>query len=591
MQSHPSLLRSIPLAHPLRARALDASRAAAARRFFFATRETGLASIPTTSSGGSSASRPQLPFLAVPLARNQQFRYLTTARKRWLAHEVMLGFRYTVYIWAIVACLVAGWWSVQQEWLERRYPSPHEWRFITRLRFRLLKWAPDRTDTPQVNWVVVAEYAKNILDRLEDPSIEGAGLEEVAEGGLWIEDIGKSGYDITAKSEPWRRGYYEVLMCCAKAAEQLDDHLVDRTRHLVFPADQVIGPSNPNPKPITPGSPSAPREEDCDRYFEPPEAFYMKILTTKGFTSRQKMDAALAYASWLDFKDIPEAAEKMCEWALQLASENSLTTSLPYDQKTYMLREGVSRPSANVLTSLTALAVHKARNDELSAALPILISILRARRSPVTANSGETQRGRGDGNSSDAADAGASPWNLGNLVGVAKRFIAPPAYPPPPPSGEAPPTRDAKGLCEEAALSVYIGEIMYAARGREDGVAWTREAVDTAEEQLHRIRDGGAKANADTAATTQQTCKECLVAGLDNWSKMVGRLAREEREKKTGAKGSRWLGGLWGEGSQTEESGRWVAEESVVKERVRRAQELLDEIDGPKSGMSSVVWA
>ncbi|KAI1809897.1 hypothetical protein GGS20DRAFT_244381 [Poronia punctata] len=537
----------------------------------------------------TSQARPQLPFLSTPLAGNHQFRYLTTDRKRWLVYEVFRGFKFTVYFWAIVGCSVIAYWSVQQEWLERRYPTPHEWGFITRLRFRLAKWGPDRTDWPETDWVVIGEYAKNVIERLEDKNIEGAGLLPLVEGGMWIDGIGESGYDITAKSEPWRRGYFEALMLGAKAAEQLDDHVVDTTRHLVFPASTVVGPSNPNPRPIPFGAERAPREEDCERAYDEPEKFYMRILTTRGFSSRQKMDAALAYASWMDFKAVPDAAMKMYEWALSLASENVLPSDVPYDPKSYVVREKARAPTTNILNCLTAIAVHKARNAEFSAALPILISVLRARRSLP-----EPDPKTSSYSSLAAAPAGQqqssskTPWTVENVLNTVKRIAAPPAYPPAPDDGESVPYRDAKAYCEEAALNLYIGEIIYANKGREDGLAWTREAVDLAEEQLHRpgLSDPVAK----------KTCRECLSSGLDNWAKMVGRLAREEREKekeneqqgstKPSSGTGNWFG-LWGEGKQ-EVAGRWAAEENVVKERTRRAQEVLQELDARETSLSSM---
>lgn len=544
-----------------------------ARRF---TRNTNLA----------SRGRPQIPFLSVPLARNQQFRYLTTERKRWLAYEVYLGFKYTVCVWAIVGFSVAGYWSIQQEWLERKYPTPHEWTFWTRLRFRLAKWAPDRTDLPATDWVLTGNYARNVLERLEDEKVDGAGLlPNKTEGGE------VTAYDITAKSEPWRRGYYEALMLCAKAAEHLDDQVVDKTRHVVFPKDQVLGPSNPNPKPIPHGSPSAPHEKDCERAFETPETFYQKILATTGFTSKQKMDAALEYASWLDFKGQSDASETMYERALALATGSSLPAPPPYDPKSFALKDTTRQPSANLLTTLTALATHKARTGDVANALPILLSILRARRSLPNPQPTKTTYTDPEGAHP------SSPWTLQNVTGIAKRLIAPPAYPPPPDDGNAPPVRDAKELCEEAGLNLYIGEIIYASASpsskssREDGLAWTREAVDLAEEQLHKLNHSD---NADEAA--KKTCSDCLSSGLENWQTMVARLAREERERgakesvKAKATGG-WLAGLWGEGKTETTGGRWTAEENVVKERTRRALEVLEESEAPKPGFGSMFWA
>ncbi|XXH05934.1 hypothetical protein Hte_012377 [Hypoxylon texense] len=564
------------------------------RRF---TRHTNLA----------SRGRPQIPYLSVPLARNQQFRYLTTERKRWLAYEVYLGFKYTIYAWAIVGFSVVAYYSVQQEWLERRYPTPHEWKFVTRLQFRLAKWAPDRTDLPQTDWVLIGNYAKSVLERLEDPKVDGAGLQPTAGG---------PGYDATAKSEPWRRGYYEVLMLCAKAAENLDDQVADTTRHLVFPSNQVVGPSNPNPKPIAHGSPSAPLEKDCERAFEAPDGIYQKILNTNGFTPKQKLDAALEYASWLDFKGLPDASELTYEWALALASETSSSAvqqqqQPPYDTQSYVLHHDTARPpSANLLTTLTALATHKARNGDVASALPILLSVLRARRSLPQPQPRTTQPLYGE--SAAAPSSHASLWTVENITGIAKRLLAPPAYPPPPPDGSSPPVRDAGELCEEAGLNLYIGEIIYASsssssssfssssrNSREDGLAWTREAVDLAEEQLHKLNnssDGAAEA-------AKRTCRECLASGLDNWRRMVARLAREEAERQKAAGGSgssssssgsssgSWLASLWGDGNPGETRGRWAAEENVVKERTRRAQEVLEESETPKAGLGSLFWA
>jgi hypothetical protein len=594
MQSRLALGRSVVL-RP----AGKTSRPGAARFF---TRQTSLA----------FRNRPQLPFLSVPLARNQQFRYLTTERKRWLAYEVFLGFKYIVYTWAIVACLLIVYFSVLLEWLERQYPSPHEWRFITRLRFRLARWGPERKDVIEPDWVQVGGFAENVLKRLEDLNIDGADLRELLEGGIYMDGIGKSGYDITAKSEPWRRGYYEVLMLCAKAAEQLDNHVLDKKRGVVFPADQVHGPSNPNPKPIPPGSPSAPHEDDCENFYEAPEHFYMRILTTRGFTSRQKMDAALAHASWLDYKGLPEASEKMYEWALQLATESNAAAPPPYDPQSLVLRDDAGPPSANVLTALTALAVHRARNQDVATALPMLIAILRARRAlPETATARRqlllSSRATASSLPPDELEllasehgkkASSSLWSLDAV----KRIVAPPAYPPPPESGELPPVRDAAARCEEAGLDLYIGEIIYASGGggrkpsstaREEGVAWTREAVDIAEEQLHQLGGSSSskKNNSKEDDAARKTCRECLDSGLNNWSKMVARLAREEREKGGVApKSSSWFG-FWGKAAQQEEIGRWAAEENVVKERTSRARELLEDLDPPQSGLGSIFWA
>ncbi|KAI1263801.1 hypothetical protein F5Y18DRAFT_392737 [Xylariaceae sp. FL1019] len=530
----------------------------------------------------ASQARPQLPFLSTPLAGQGQFRYLTTERKRWIVFEVYRGFKFTLYFWAMAGCSLVAFWCVQQEWFERQWPSPHEWSFISRVRFRFCNHKANEKGLIKIEWPVISQSITNLIERLEDRNLDGEGLQDLIEGGIWIDGIGNSGLDIQTKSENWRRGYYEALMLAAKCAEHLDDHVLDTTRRIVFPAEHMIGPSNPHPKPIPFGSASAPHEENCIRAFVEPETFYMRILTTRGFSTKQKMDAALGYASWLDYKNIPDAATRMYEWALSIASENTSQMDLPYDTQSYVIKEGTRHPASNILASLTAIGAHKARNDDIATALPILLSVLRARRSlPQPSSNIPTTTS----NQHTLIDSAWAPQNILNTI---THLVSPPAYPPPPPSGEEPPVRDAKELCEEAGLNLYIGEIIYASgSSHEDGIAWTREAVDLAEQQLHTL-----KSEKDVDDEAKRTCRECLSSGLGNWGMMVERLIREEHARKEKVEsegaGKGWLG-LWGksngDGAVKDESsvGRWEAEGSVVKERVRRAQDVLEEVERPSS--------
>jgi hypothetical protein len=147
----------------------------------------------------------------------------------------------------------------------------------------------------------------------------------------------------------------------------------------------------------------------------------------------------------------------------------------------------------------------------------------------------------------------------------------------------------------------YIGEILYTSNSstssHEEGLAWTREAVDIAEEEL-RGR-GIADSASGRGKEAKVTCRQCLETGLGNWGKMIARLAREERERKTklsshektSVKSSSWFG-LGGAGHDAKEQqkeheelkdlvaaptplGRWEAEELVVQERMRRARDVL----------------
>lgn len=169
-------------------------------------------------------------------------------------------------------------------------------------------------------------------------------------------------------------------------------------------------------------------------------------------------------------------------------------------------------------------------------------------------------------------------------------LFIPPAYPPPPSDGSSPPQRTAKEICEEAGLMTYIGEILYASQksrsGKEEGLAWTREAVDIAEEQLRRKRGVDREA--------RKTCSQCLGVGLGNWEVMVGRFAEEERRGKIGGKvgekGSGWLRSAGIEMTKRVEGeeeikGRWESEEVVVEERARRVRDLLASLKTKKTSL------
>lgn len=523
------------------------------------------------TSNRSLTTRPQLPFLSIPVTTRPRVRYFTTEKKSWLRHEGRLLLRYNVSIWGGLACLVAITFLLNQEALEKKYPTPHEWSFWTRLGVRGAKSAADGNGR-EVNWVEVIVTCKMALARVEDPNIDGAGIRELLDEPLTIEGLGAAGKDVSDKSENWRRGYYELLMLLAQASEQLDGYVKDRTRNIIFPPEVVIGPSNPNPSPIPPGAESAPREEDCEVAYEPAENHYLRILTTRGFTPRQKMDAALAYAYFLDFKHLPDAAEKMYEWALSLAKESSPDSAQMVDPLTYTIRDKTAHPSENLLTALTSIGTHKARHGDVSAALPIFISVLRARRNLPQAPLPGQERPR-----ETPTTIWQSLWNAARA----------PEYPAIPDDGSNPPWRHPKELCEEAALNLYIGEILYTSKNaknnREEGLAWTRDAVDLAEEQLHKLGPGvgGDK-------TARQTCRDCLGTGLENWSAMVGRLAREEEERKK-AGPTRSTFGFWSETKS--DDGRWAAEEKVVKERIRRTRDLLIHVEPPAFGLASLLRA
>jgi hypothetical protein len=416
----------------------------------------------------------------------------------------------------------------------------------------------------EVNWARCLELARGVVIRLEDPKLGGAKvvkLSDKVDPGLEVpgEFIN---CDISAMSEEWRRGYFEAILLAAKAAEHVDGWMRDTKRNVVCAPEFIIGPSNPRPKPIPPGRPHAPREEDCEQAYPDADNWYMKILATTGLTPRQKMEAALEYATFLEFKNRREESKTLYNLALAEASTGLDPSMLPFDAKTFVIKSNAPTPSMNVLDTLTAIANHKARQGDISSALPIYVSLLKTRRSL-----------------SDTAPAStpSQPTTLSSYERFVE-FFGPPAYPAPGPDGTQPPWRSPYDRCQEASLNLYIGEILFATSSQDDGLAWTRDGVDHAEEQLRAL----GSANKDKE--TKQICRECLGTGLENWATMVSRLARVEESRKKSESGPSMFS-FWGTSGDVE--GRWAAEEAVVQERARRTRELMEDVTPPGYGILS----
>ncbi|KAG5923319.1 hypothetical protein E4U42_004992 [Claviceps africana] len=540
---------------PLVAPALANSRLICIRSFAHQTQFTSI------------KSRPSLPFLFVPKASPSVARSFTSERRRWFKHEAKLVARYTLTLWGLAACVVVIFFAVNEEAAEREYPTPHEWNYLTR---KFLRDALGSRDAPngEVNWARCLELARGVVIRLEDPKLGGGKVVKLSDKvDPSLEVPGEFiNCDISAMSEEWRRGYFEAIMLAAKAAEHVDGWVRDTERNVVCAPEFVVGPSNPRPKPIPPGQPHAPREEVCEPAYPSADHWYTKILTTVGLSARQKMEAALEYATFLEFKHSQEGVDALYELALSEASAGLEPSELPYDAKTLVLKNNDGpAPSLNVLEALTAMANHKARQGDISSALPIYISLLRARRSlpatppPTPGRPASQQR-----------------------QSVYEKFVTlfgPPAYPPPGPDGTEPPWRDPYERCQEASLNLYIGEILYATSSKDEGLAWTRDGVDLAEEQLRAL--GAASKDKET----KRVCRECLSTGLDNWSVMVSRLAREQAAREKADSGPSMFS-FWG-GPSREADGRWAAEEAVVQERTRRTRELMEDVSPPGDGIMS----
>ena len=446
---------------------------------------------------------------------------------------------------------------------------------------------PDPNGTGLTNWTSAGDGYRQLLKRLEDPSRDGQDLRPILqeEGDIYVDGLGRAGLDVSSKTEPWRRGYYACLMGAAKASENRDGWVCDTTRKTAFPPEVVIGPSNPHPKPVPYGAASAPLEENCIPAFEPAETFYMKILTTQGFTTRQRLDAALAYADWLDFKGLPSTAEEMYDWGLDIAmAALPVGVNKVVDIKSGVIDQRATYISSNVLLATTSLALHHARNHNLAAALPIFLSVLRARRQ-LPASSPQDEAGS---NSREGS-------SIAQVLSFFRSMIVTPPYPPAPPTGDEIPLRTPAAKCEEAGVMAHIGEILFASsnasssaiassniirrsldssqfatgqlEGQQSGLSWTRDAVDLAEATLTSANKNDEEA--------QEKCSECLAVGMENWSTMVAKLLKDERQAKADKQPKASSSWLWNSSATVEDQGRWERESQVVDERLENVRRLL----------------
>ena len=523
--------------------------------------------------------RPQLPFLhpvtgrrvgqsiSQTLLRTRLARLLTTERKLFIKDQAILVGKYTVMIYVALGLINVIGFGIRSELSDRLYPNPSEWSFWTKVYWREVKQSEEPQEkTGESDWTAVGDLYLKILQRLEDPTIDGTSLQPLLkeDGDVYVDGIGKVGLDISAMSEPWRRGYHQCLMGMAGAAEKREGWVKDITRGIAFPAEHVIGPSNPNPIPIEPGLPAAPLQQNCEPLFDSPATFYMKILTTNGFTSRQRLDAALAYADWLDFKGLPSTAEDMYDWGLDIAMGG-----LPQyvhdvvDIKTGIINAKADYISSNLFLATTALASHHARKGNIAAALPIFLSVLRARRQMAVSTVPTSKMN---------VDARTS------MFDYVKSILAPPAYPPPPPTGDEKSDRTTMTRCEEAAVMSNIGEIIFASsktkgvdgaptspihiksKIQETGLGWTRKSVELAESTLSSVEKD------DDNARTH--CTECLAMGVENWSTMVATLLKDEKAagKSSKGKATTWF---W-QVTPDVDTSRWEREAQVVDDRLKR---------------------
>ncbi|CAO2657562.1 Nn.00g036880.m01.CDS01 [Neocucurbitaria sp. VM-36] len=481
-------------------------------------------------------ARPQLPFLYPSnqhLSNGQLLRLFSISanHKKFIKETAKLSVRYSILIFLLTSCFSIASLGILSEQQERAFPSPHEWSLITRFRFRRGKWwqVPENNEEEGFpNWARVYSELQYALSRLENPDKDGAGLMEQEEGGILVPGVGKTGFDLTAKSEEWRQGYYEVLMGMASAAERLDGWVTDKWRRNVWAPEFVESASNPRPKAVLPGMPELPDEEHRVAAAEAPETFYLKIITSKGFTTYQRLSAALGYADWLNFRKLPDSAEEMYRWALDIAIAGLPTPdpSTVISRETGILSSTATKESVtpNIVYAATNLATFMAGNGKVASALPIFVSLLRARLN---------------------ADEAHIPTVLhlkdSSLTGTLVSLLKEPDYPPVPPTGDEPLLRKETDRCEEAALKNYIGEILFATAGtssskRQQGLSWVRDGVSTSKlaQSLDPIKSN---------ESLRKKCEQCEEVGLESWGKIMTYLAADAREKRDAANSS-WLTSL-----------------------------------------------
>lgn len=428
-----------------------------------------------------------------------------------------MGGKWTFYC-TIISVLGMTWvFLFTHELAEREFPTPPEWTQITRFKYHSAKGLeePESHQHNITEWGITANAHRKLLLRLEDPKIDGKGLVEQADGSIPVPLEGPTGYDVSSKSYAWKRGYYESLMGWAKCAEHLDGKVQDLSRHHVFPKEYVIGPSNPHPKPCPPWRYSAPLEENCIPAEKPPEEFYHKILTTKGFTRKQRFDAALACGDWFDFKERYAEAENMIRFALDIAVEGLPAVAASIDIETATLKADAPLVTENLLAATTAMAIHRAQMADTASALPIFLSVLRARRAapfeakkrvPKTASKKEKPQ----------TDLGYIKAHMDTVYALLKAV----EYPTPPPSGDEPAVRTLDNVCEEAGLMAYVGEILFStsATQRELGWSWTGDALNMAEMESH---------NPKNTPEGRKKCIKCLGVAFENWELMLERMRQE----------------------------------------------------------------
>ncbi|KAF2229867.1 hypothetical protein EV356DRAFT_455058 [Viridothelium virens] len=531
--------------------------------------------------------RPQLPFLYAPSrgsytlnGKFQLSRLISTETQRTIRDTTYGGIKVYLVLTFATVCLFSVVVGVSQERLERTYPTPDGWRFFTRWAYRVAAaLEDDEGKGSPPDWPQVGPAWRECLNRLEEiGKTDGQGLERM-NASLELEDVPL--WDATKKSEDWRRGYFEVVMGCGRAAEHLQGWFKDETRpgSRPVPADVIVGPSNLDPRPLPPEQGPAPREEHCKPVMEAPDVFYHRIINSKGFSRRQRLQAILALADFLDYQGNQWDAERYYRDGLDLASSAFSEPEKMVDRNLGVIKGEASAVSDNVLLASTALAVHYARNADTTQALPIFLSALRAIRECNSLRDSAVLAL----DSASTIPVKPRSW-VDNMIDLVKDR----PYPPPPPSGDEP-LRASSESCLEATLLAYVGEILFATsktnHDRVSGIAWTKDAADLAEskagqisrEQARNERLGSPQQRflASRSHNDIEACQQCLETALTNLQTMLSQMTQKEvepasqRESQTRS----WFSWLSGNSRSEISPERWEEELADVNVRLEKFRE------------------
>ncbi|KAI9711052.1 MAG: hypothetical protein M1828_001979 [Chrysothrix sp. TS-e1954] len=522
-------------------------------------------------------TRPQLPFLYQTLHRRHNARLLTTGVMANIRYQLKLGLYWAVIGWTIIGGCFVFYYVLREDWLDKVHPAPKEWSFMTKHNWRSGKHL-ELVDGPQsghMQWTNIGENYRAIAMRLErgddnglvhqqdwdstipglDPDIMHQPTPSILSHEGWQTHIG---WDITAKSEHWRRGYYETMMGLAQAAEMRADYFTRMSDKMVLPRHCIRSEDNPDPTPI-PGK-ATPDMSECVSTIEPANVHYIRILSTKGFSRKQRLDAGVAYARWLDHGGNASLAEALYRWSLNIAADgiaaeiDSNDDGHPFvDVKTGVLQSNAPFTTPNLLKTTTSLASHLAHHGNISSALAIYLSILRARRAAPDAPPTEQYPHRTPNYGLESVNSWAK-----FIMDLPTRGIFPDVRR----SGDEPFEKRQGDKCDEAELMAYVGEILFAKGGKKkQGLGWTREATELAQ---RGATDGR------LAREAKQTCEECLLTLLENWRSMARSLAVEKSaaDRKRVEKGM--LSWIWQIGGPDRwvTDGEWVEEEDLIGARL-----------------------